>query len=219
MSASIELKKFPICDTDFWIKICKITKCDILFTKYSKALFSDAVVFELQMKVERNKDEFSCAMKEYNIGESKGRVIRIGFNSPNYFSTKEKKVVEKMFVDNKIEFDSESNCYIEKRHLGEIVSLIYAAVLNLEILLSDDGGTSRHAAELNFPYIKIIKLRQFFIDSGFSAKKANELCIEANKSLDEKVLEKELEDNFSKGIYKTKSLSTLKKALQLKGKL
>lgn len=225
MMSAIELCNYPICDTDIWIKLSKVTQNQIIFNKYTKALFSDAVIFELKNKKEDNEFEFGYAFEYYINEKRSGKIIKLELTDSNYFDSKAKRVVKKMFVDNNIEYDTENSSFKRKKHLGEKVSLIYAAVLNLRVLLSDDNGAFEHrkyikdTSKISFPYVRIISLKQLLLDGGIREDDAIKICEQTKKSVEQISAENEIEKNIEKGVFKTKSLSAIKRGLELKGKL
>ncbi|PNT91573.1 hypothetical protein [Clostridium thermosuccinogenes] len=222
---------YPICDTDIWIDLSKVSKNYIIFNVYEKAFLSDAVVFELKNKSIDNEQVFKCALDAYKTEKNKGNVYRLDINDSNIFDENEKRVVKKLFVDNDIEYDDSKKCFKRKKHLGEKVSLIYAAVLKLKVLLCDEreSGIERHRSDIKlsfgnkFPYIQIVRLKELLLRSGHTEESAYQIIDQAKKHQQELVQvdadDVDIEVNMKKGVVTMNSLSALKKGLELKGKM
>ncbi|APU61173.1 hypothetical protein [Clostridium botulinum] len=201
-----EMTKYPICDTDIWIKLCKLNEEKNMFSIYSKIFFADAVIQELKNKKNDNTREFGIgydSLKSY-----KNEYFELNLNCEKFFSYRDKCVAQRLFLANKIEYDEESGLFSRNRNTGELVSLIYASIHNLQIILSDDGDTKIFKDK--FAPVKVVDLVDVLLNIGFKKDDAIRIKREVSEPIKVKQARKQLEKG---GL---KDLTLLKEGLRLK---
>ncbi|EGT3605622.1 TPA: hypothetical protein I9080_003000 [Clostridium perfringens] len=217
MPISNEMKKYPICDTDIWIKSCKLKKENYIFDKFNKLVFSDAVIVELENKKNDNKDEFGIGYDSLN--KYKDYYHELSIKDKIFFNSKERKIAKRLFHNNKIDYNYETNSFDKRtEHLGEKVSLIYASIHNMSVMLSDDNDSKEYKSYIRnrFKTVKIINLVDLLIMNGISKDDALKIRKEVSKSVKEKELEREVEKQLNKNSTVNR-LSLLKEAMIKKG--
>lgn len=157
-------KNKPICDTDIWIKNCKCKDrfgLDLIFEMYSGIYMSDAVRQELaRTQREEFKEEFELGNQKVKEYYSDG-FIEIIRHTSNFFNNEQNLAVKKEFLEKGIVYDYERNKFAGcKKGLGEKVTIIYAAMLGIPIILSDDGHCKDGVSMINeqYPYLNVINL-------------------------------------------------------------
>lgn len=178
---SVPLKKrYPICDTDLWIKVCK-KNTDVVFCQYEKIYISDAVLQELEYKNNDSCEEFGCGIQNYHKEIRNERIYSININSKRIFDENEKSQVIKHFLKHDIPYDLQTQKFKRSEHIGEKVSVIYAAVLNLDLVLSDDKGTGSFVDKY-FKYVPVIRLKELLTTYGLSSHEVKAFIKEVNSS-------------------------------------
>ena len=169
-------KKRPICDTDIWIKNCKykeIYKSELIFDIYDKVYMSDAVRQELGPKRddEKFKEDFELGLRHFHI-ENNNRLSIIRSYDDSLFNEEEKAALEREFLEHDIIYDKKELRYKgSKSGLGERVTLVLAAILEIPIILSDDSHCRNGAMNMKplYPYLKVINLYNLLKIKGFKS--------------------------------------------------
>ncbi|WMM26708.1 hypothetical protein RBU61_08515 [Tissierella sp. MB52-C2] len=146
----IDIAEYPLCDADFWINICYLLERERVFKCFNKILFADAVWHELKGKSFSNKEKFKNAYVEYINEINKNRAYNLVLSEDVFIDSKQRLLIEKLLVEHNIRYDKRNKCYEKgQKDLGEKVSIIYATVLSLKILLSDDNGSKEFRSKSN----------------------------------------------------------------------
>lgn len=139
------LNEYPICDTDIFYKLCKCKKDSQLFEIYKKINFADVVYQEIANNSGNNskKDSVEKVYFKKTLKELNKRIKDKLANIINYFQQdlEKKRLIDKYLLKENIMYDYEKRQYILQKDIGEKVSIIYAAVLGIKIILSDDNGS------------------------------------------------------------------------------
>lgn len=193
-------KSKPICDTDIWIKHCKCKERffkDIIFNLYTGIYMADAVRQELaRTDREKYKEEFKLGntkVKEY----CKDGMISVIRHKSEFFTEEQIKAVEREFVEKGILYDDTNKKFVGcKRGLGEQVTIIYAAMLEIPVILSDDAHCKIGANLISqqYPYLNVINLR------GLVEK--SKIITDSEKDIIIKEINRPLEEVFSSNVIK-----------------
>lgn len=133
-------QKHPICDTDLWIDLSSVDKLFYVFALSNHAYISDAVKYELLNKKEEDFNQFGHAFKNYQLYKEKKELFRIDLNNDKFFSEDDKKAVKRKFTELGIPYCFETWKYTSpKKNLGETVSVIFAGILEIPVILSNDN--------------------------------------------------------------------------------
>ncbi len=136
------IEKHPICDTDLWVDLSCINELEFVFALSFGAYISDAVKYELQNLKERDADQFGHAFKNYQVYKDEQKLFRIDLNSNKYFTDDDRKAVKRKFAELRIPYCFDKGCYTEpKKNMGETVSVVFAGILELPVILSNDNET------------------------------------------------------------------------------
>ncbi|NOW02444.1 hypothetical protein [Clostridium beijerinckii] len=162
--------QYPICDSDLIVKLCKCKKDNELFKKYEKINFSDAVYQEIEYNskllpnktIDLNK-AFTYALSLVNENREKGNVNIINLYDQENDAVK---IIKKYLRAENIIYDDTNKKYVLEKNLGERVSIIYASVLGISIILSDDGDSRDFAKK--FLRITIINLKDVLAKFGLN---------------------------------------------------
>ena len=138
-----------ICDADLIVKISKEDYIDVFFNKYKIVNFSDAVCQEIERC--KTSNNISKLKKEYfsKADENIKKYIKTDVAEKIIFSKLDeidKVLIRKDFYTNNIEFDEISEKFELGPDLGETVTVIYADVLGINLILADDTKC-RHLIE------------------------------------------------------------------------
>lgn len=220
-----EIRKFPICDADFWIKVSKLDDYNLipekesLFNKYNKVLFSDAVTFEIKEKALEDDMEFGSAYKTYKTKLKDNSIIKLDVTDKSFFTDKELKAIQRQFVRYKIDYDFKKKLYKKRSEgLGEKVSIIYAEILSLTIFLSDDREFRKDYIKNMYTrsndYIEIMNVYSFLKSLGMKHEEAMRIKNRVNLSKEKFNQLKNLEQN---GVDRIDNFSDLKVYLMSKG--
>lgn len=187
-----KMRKYPICDTDIWIKMCKIDMQEDLFDEYKKLFFSDVVIQELKNKAVDSPNNLKCGLDEYKL--KKDNIYNLSMNG-EYFNSKERKIAKRLFVLNGIYYENDAFSEREK-NLGEKVSLIYASIHNLDIMLSDDKESKIYSKEIRrrFKTVKVINAIEFLKIRGKTEEEAKCLQDISSSSVNVEEVDKEAVD-------------------------
>lgn len=208
-------KKRPICDTDIWIKSCKykeIYQDELIFDVYDKIFMSDAVRQELgrvredkepfntfmsspmlkklgrQNEYESSdKEDFELGLKHFSTENGKRLNVIKSFDKA-FFNERECSALDREFLENGIIYNRKENRYKgTKKGLGEQVTLILAAVLEIPIILSDDKHTKIGANEIinQYPYLKVIDLYTLLKQKHKDSTKVREIKGKVNGPINE----------------------------------
>jgi hypothetical protein len=208
-------KKRPICDTDIWIKDCKykeLYKEELIFDMYDNIFMSDAVCQELGRERE-DKEPFNSLMspevlkrlghergyedpfkEDFELGlnhlstEKGNRLSIIRSFDEKLFDEDKIRALDRDFLANGIYYDQKENRYIgTKKGLGEKVTLIIAAILDILIILSDDGHTRDGAKAMinQYPYLEVINLHSLLMKKYKNYSKVKEIKDIVNKPINE----------------------------------
>lgn len=145
-----------ICDTDIIVKISKSVHVLKFFDKYKVVHFSDCVLQEIERNA-KSKNIKSILFKNArininkNIEENLAKKIHFRDLSPD-----EKQILRREFLNYNIVFDECSGEYKMEEDIGEKVTIIYAELLGIQIILSDDNRCKSLIARK--PRLKIRKL-------------------------------------------------------------
>lgn len=198
-------KNKPICDTDIWIKNCKCKerfKKDIIFNLYSGIYMADAVRQELA-RTDRDsyKEEFELGNRKVKECYKDG-IISIIRHKSLFFSDEQSKAVEKEFVEKGILYDNIDKRFIGCRSgLGEQVTIIYAAMLEIPIILSDDAHCKIgiNLISQQYPYLNVINLRGLVNESKIIDENDKERIInEINRPLSDLIENNTIKKSFEK---------------------
>lgn len=178
------LRKYPICDTDIWIKMCKLDMEQDLFDEYCKLFFADAVVQELKNKAKDSPEDLKCGIDNYTINLD--NILDMSIDG-KYFNSKQRKIARKLFAQNNI-IHINGEFKDREKHLGEKVSLIYASIHNLDVMLSDDTESKEYSRYIRnrFKTVKVINALDFMKIRGIPENQAKELRSVASTYLDKK---------------------------------
>lgn len=208
-------KKRPICDTDIWIKSCKykeIYQEELIFDMYEKIFMSDAVRQELgRVREDKEpfntfisseilkkignqngykdpfKEDFELGLKHFHI-ENGNRLSIIQSHDEAIFNEREIKALEKEFLEMGIIYDMKENRYKgTQKGLGEKVTLILAGVLEIPIILSDDGHTREGANIMStqYPHLKVINLKNLLKEKHNNDIQVKEIINKVNQPINE----------------------------------
>lgn len=173
---------YPICDTDIWIKVCKVDNVNLIYQRFSNIFISDAVGFELNQKKNDYPSEFRKPLEMFRNEIKKENVIIMHLSNGAMFNEKEKKFVLKKFNEHGIFYDEKKKQFIcRKKNLGEMVSAIYAAVHRLPVILSDDEGCNSFVNN-NYKFLQVINFRGLVESYGYSRGKIEQCIRLANSS-------------------------------------
>lgn len=209
-----KMKKYPICDADIWIKSCKTKEEEKIFELYEKLFFSEAVIQELSNK--KKDDPSNLGLGFDYLEKYCDKYHEMDLNDGKFFNSKERRTAKRLFVQNKIDYDDVNKSFPRQEHLGEKVSLVYAAIHKLDLMLSDDNGSKKYKGNIHnkFKMVKIINFVDFLTKIGYSKEEAEKIRDEVSKS------QKELEaENQMKERGTLNSLSLLKAGMIRKGKM
>ncbi|GAA0078904.1 hypothetical protein UT300005_32830 [Clostridium sp. CTA-5] len=166
------VNKYPICDSDLIIKLCKCKKYSELFEYYKIINFTDAVYQEIcsNLKLSQNKNvdlnfAFNKAFNVINDNREKGKAKIINLFEQNSDIVK---IINKHLRNENIIYDNVKKQYVLGEDLGEKVSIIYAAVLGISIILSDDKGSKEFVKK--FMRVKVIRLNEVLSKFGLNDK-------------------------------------------------
>lgn len=144
---SAELE-YPICDTDIWINVSKLNKYDIIFTQYENIFISDAVREEIENKALDNSEQFQCALDGFKNMYKKKKVHCMRLNNKKHFNEEEKVLAQYYFVQFGINYNEETGRFVGRaKNVGEKVSVIYASIHNLPMVLSRDSDADKFASK------------------------------------------------------------------------
>lgn len=164
---SAELE-YPICDTDIWINVSKLNKYDIIFTQYENIFISDAVREEIENKASDDSEQFKCALDGFKNMYQKKKVYCMRLNNKTHFNEEEKALAQHYFVQSGINYNEETGRFVGRaRNVGEKVSVIYASIHNLPMVLSRDSGADKFASE-HFKRVPIKRYEELLRDYGYS---------------------------------------------------
>lgn len=216
MPIDIGMKKYPICDTDIWIKSCKLNKEEKIFEKYNKLFFADAVKQELENKKKDNANEFGIGIEMLEKHDDKCYELSM---HNKFFNSKERKLVRRYFKKEKINYNEETKIFERDKNTGEKVSLIYAFIHNLKIVLSDDKGSEefRRHIESKYKTIEVVNLLDFLVSLGIDEKSAKKMRADVSRPIEEKAQIAEAAKHLESG--KLNDITLLKKYFELKGKM
>ncbi len=207
-----KLGVYPICDTDFWIKLfclIKKVKVDLTRCKHECLYVPDAVRFELnKKKIEEHvlsSESLSFLRDKLKLNE----VYIMNILDSGMFDDKERKYILRAFSSHQIAYSSKEKSFRRSHNLGEKVSLIYAAAKKLPVVLSDDGG-AKSFRSIHFKNIEVYNVKEALCNMyGYSN-------IDAQKYID---LVRKHEDDCEKSNLKSQSvLGQYKKMLLEKEK-
>lgn len=165
-------KKRPICDTDIWIKSCKykeIYKKELIFDIYENVFMPDAVRQELGRKRDEEdefKEDFKLGLQHFAI-ENTNRLRIIRSYDEKFFNEEEIQALDREFLEKGIIYDRNEKRYKgTKSGLGEKVTLIMAAILEIPIILSDDNHCRKGAKvmKIEYPYLNVINFYDLLKD-------------------------------------------------------
>ncbi len=216
----IDISEYPLCDTDFWINISQLLENERVFECFNKVLFADAVSYELINKSFSADKKFKEAYLKYKEEVSNNRAYDLILSENLFINSKERLVIKKLLVENNIEYDDCNKCYKGRpKDLGEKVSIIYATVLSLKILLSDDRGSKKFKNRINNMRgrrgreVAVISTGTFLRRAGLEEKKVGKMLDELYKEESVPVIESKKDD------VKKESFLEAKKRLTSSGKL
>lgn len=168
MPISPEQKEYPLCDTDLWIGVSQLNEMDVIFTQYNIIFICDAVKKELINKREDDPSKFECGYLNYRKFKDNGKVKFMQLANDAQFNEKEKSLVISHFLNLGIKYNQENDEFIGRtKNLGEKVSLIYAGIHSMPVVLSNDGGANKFASA-HFKHVQVINLRELLIRYGYS---------------------------------------------------
>lgn len=208
-------KKRPICDTDIWIKSCKykdIYQEELIFDMYDNIFISDAVCQELGRKREDKKpfnsvisdeviqklryqsgyedpykEDFELGLKHF-LQENGDRVSIIRSYDDELFNEDEIRALDREFLDKGIIYNKKEMRYKGiRKGLGEQVTLILAAILEIPIILSDDGHTrdGANAMKYQYPYLEVINLYNLLMKKYKDSTKVKQIIAVVNRPINE----------------------------------
>ncbi|NRT33996.1 hypothetical protein BJV38_003417 [Clostridium beijerinckii] len=174
--------QYPICDTDLIVKMCKCEQHEELFKYYKKINFADAVYQEVKrnkkLSSKKSIDLIGSFEKAFSAIEDKrelGQAYIINLFDQN---DDVKKIINKHLRLENIIYDDSNNKYILKENIGEKVSIIYASVLGIAVILSDDNGSKEFANK--FMRLNVIRLNDVLRNLGLSNDEINKYNFIAN---------------------------------------
>jgi predicted nucleic acid-binding protein len=175
MALDYNQKEYPICDTDIWIKNCKHlinNGEDLVFKLYELIYIPDAVRQELGRKDREDYvEDFEHAVNVFKDKNKLEKIKVIRLTNEEIFNGEEKAAVLRAFAEHDIFFEESTNKFLgTKSGVGEKVCVIYASVLEVPVILSDDGHCKNFAKNL-YPYLNIIDYYELLIKNGYSGAK------------------------------------------------
>lgn len=166
-------RRYPICDTDVLVNCCKVSRIENLFDLYSKINISDAVFQEINHNKNKNikkSGDFKKDLKKNYFGKTHNHLNNMLNNGQanliEYYKIDENKrsTIDILLFEQNISYDKTNNCYELYENLGETVSIIYAAVLRINVVLSDDRDSLDFADR--FHGLKVIRLEEILKKIG-----------------------------------------------------
>lgn len=184
-----KIQNYPICDTDIWIKVSNIDDFELFFCEYDKLNIAEVVQHEIEIV---SKEKGFSAFNNFNYYKKNGKLNVLKFFE---FDDDEKNTILHLFALYDIPAD-ENGVLINnrKKDSGEIVSLIYASILNIPIILSDDKNEIFHAFD-----IKKINFKNL-LKKKYSNDKIKVLLSKAN--VNNQYQKDDLEKYYSSGKFK-----------------
>ena len=169
----VNLKNYPICDTDIWVDIILAKIDSLLFSKYEKIVIADVVEWEI---LQFQKDEYSkCIAEKYLYYKNRKDIIIINHSDIN---EEDRKLLEKQLKDCDNRFQNGLVDFPHEKHKGEIVSAIYAEYLKLSFLKSNDGTfKDGNMGRIAFPDLVVKDRRDTLMDLVDSERKRKE-CLQ-----------------------------------------
>lgn len=156
----IELKQYPICDTDIWVDVVLAELDEILISKYSKLVVADVVEKEI---LKFNHDgSFRNIAEKYLLYKKDGKIIVIEHSDIDEI---DRRFLERQLVDCDARFVTGLKDDPHEQHKGEIVSAIYAEYFESPFLKSNDS-TFRpgNMGRVAFPNLIVKNRRDMLID-------------------------------------------------------
>lgn len=200
-----------ICDTDLIVKISKESYIQKFFENYSVVNFADAVIQEIERKsaYQSTQKMFSDAMNNIQSYIKTDLACIIDFSD---LDNQTKRILRKEFVKHNIIYHENIGKFQIESDLGEKVCVIYADLLDIELILSDD----RKCLDLirRKPRLKINRLRDVLEKLDIDNIDTELVRLNSN---DIDGLDSDLGDLESKGSFK--SFANLGEILKYKQKM
>lgn len=161
------IENYPICDCDIWIKHCKYEHSyneNLIFSLYDRVYMSDAVVQELIRERDITYESF---IEDFNLGKTKFREennkrIHVIHAFSNLFDDDMKKALRRSFSEKEIYFQNHKYIGTKQQliNLGEKVTIIFASILEIPVILSDDFHCKTGVNSIldQFPYLNVLTL-------------------------------------------------------------
>ncbi|WP_102399519.1 hypothetical protein [Haloimpatiens massiliensis] len=128
-----EIKKYPICDTDIWVKLCLAGIENKVFKKYGKLIVADVVAQEISAW--NNESRFNYIYTRFKQKSMSGDIIVI--HHQNIEPEEDRMILEMQLYQYK--FKTGFKNIPKEKHKGEFVSAIYADYFNIPFLKSNDS--------------------------------------------------------------------------------
>ncbi len=213
MNRREEFKKYPICDTDIWVKICLGQICDKLFAYHKKIIVADVVQGEI-LKWDRTNSKFSFIAGNYKHYRKIGNILVINHSYDIY--EEDRMILERQLYD--LGFENDFNNKPPESNKGEFVSAIYADYFGIPFMKSDDGIFSiGEKGQSSFPNLKIKNWNTTvheLIQNDIERIKVTKLASEQNLKMNK---ENEFKYNLNKDeLFDDEPIEIKLKKLQLK---
>ncbi|EGC93283.1 hypothetical protein HMPREF9402_1035 [Turicibacter sp. HGF1] len=134
---AIEFSRYPICDTDIWVRICLGNLFDVIFKKYKKLVVADAVENEI-LKWERENSNFTFIANKYNDYKDKGLILVIDHMKD--IRVEDRLILEQILFD--LGFESCFYYGMSEKDKAEYVSALYADYFKMPFMKSNDHAFS-----------------------------------------------------------------------------
>lgn len=196
-----KIQDYPICDTDIWIKVSNIDDFELFFNDYSKLNMAEIVQHEIKIV---SKEKGFSAFDNFNYYKKDGKLNILKLFELNH---DERDAILHLFSIYDISVDENGNLTNDrKKDKGETVSLIYASILNIPIILSDDKNKIFHDFD-----IEKIDFRKL-LEKKYTNKEMKVLLSHAN--MNNQYQKDDLEKFYSSGKGKFKDIKNLTKILK-----
>lgn len=182
-----EIKKYPMCDTDIWVKLCLGGIENKVFDKYGKLIMADVVAQEISAW--NNGSRFSYIYTSFRNKSRNGDIIVI--HHENIEPEEDRMILEMQLYD--YNFKTGFKNIPKESDKGEFVSAIYADYFEIPFLKSDDktfndGQRGRKefpdlvvknwketTEELISDFKELIRVRKISEEKGHAMQKENDI--------------------------------------------
>lgn len=196
-----KIQDYPICDTDIWIKVSNIENCELFFCEYNELNIAEVVQNEIKIV---SKEKGFSAFDNFKYYKKNKKLNLLKFSQ---FNEEEKNAILHLFSIYNVSVNEKGILINDrKKDKGETVSLIYASVLNIPIILSDDKNEIFNDFD-----IEKINLRKF-LERKYSSSEIDDLVSKANVA--NGYQKNDLEEFHSSGKGKFKDIKNLCKILR-----